>query len=109
MDNKTSNTVVNKKSESLIWLIIMTILIAVILVVVSFAIFLKSGAYDTVRQIIIASNTLAEDDLKGYDVRSPIQADDLRQYGKTLDIRIKTLNDNEDFNQQSISDNALGI
>lgn len=86
---------------SLLWMIIITIAISIVLVLLSLLIFLKSGAYDTVRQISAAQDVLAET-IEGIDTTSPIQANDIEEYAKTLPLRVKSLNDAEDFGPISL-------
>jgi hypothetical protein len=70
-------------------------------VFVSFTVFLKSGAYDTVKQISAAEDVLAES-IEGIDTTSPIQSSDLDDYANSLPQRVKLLNDAEDFNGISL-------
>lgn len=89
------------KKLNLAWALFVTVAISAVLVLISFAIFLKSGAYDTVRQISAAEDVL-QTTLDDIDTTSPIQASDLEEYSKGLPQRIKTLNDTEDFSQISL-------
>ena len=109
MEQKDTAEPKARRRESLLWLIIVTIAISALLVAISFGIFLRSGAFDTIQQITTASKTLAEDDLKGYDVTSPIQASDLLKYGESLDSRIRPLEGSEDFGPSQLDDSVLGI
>ena len=81
--------------------IIITISISAVLVLISFVIFLKSGAYDTVQQISAAADVLATS-VEGIDTTSPIQASDLEEYAQSLQQRVKALDDAEDFNKISL-------
>jgi hypothetical protein len=86
---------------NLLWVVIITIGISSVLVLLSFTIFLKSGAYDTVQQISAAENVLATS-VEGIDTTSPIQASDLEEYAQSLPQRVKLLNDAEDFSKISL-------
>lgn len=86
---------------NLLWVVIITIGVSTILVFLSFVIFLKSGAYDTVKQISAAEDVLAES-IEGIDTTSPIQARDLDEYAESLPQRVKLLNDAEEFNKVSL-------
>lgn len=86
---------------NLLWIVIITIGISAVLVVLSFFIFLQSGAYDTVKQISAAEDVLAAS-VEGIDTTSPIQASDLDEYAQSLQQRVKALNDAEDFNKISL-------
>lgn len=86
---------------NLLWIVIITIGISTILVILSFAIFLNSGAYDTVQQISAAEDVLAAS-IEGIDTTSPIQASDLEEYAESLPQRVKLLNDAEDFSKISL-------
>ena len=83
---------------NLLWIVIITIAISTVLVLLSFAIFLNSGAYDTVQQISAAEDVLAAS-VEGIDTTSPIQASDLDEYAQSLPQRVKMLNDAEDFSK----------
>ncbi|MCU0667139.1 MAG: hypothetical protein MUF85_00780 [Patescibacteria group bacterium] len=85
-----------------------TISAAIIMVTVSFVIFIQSGAYSTVK-FINKSNGIKTKDLEDYNTTSPIQADDLLKYGDTLNNKIKPLLYSEDFSQEQLSDSSLGI
>ena len=89
------------------WLIAVVIAITIILVSVSILIFFKSGAYETVKQIS-AGHSINADDLKGYDTVSPVQPHDIEEYSKSLNIRIESFNDAEDFNQSLVDERVLG-
>lgn len=86
---------------NLLWVVIITIGVSIVLVLLSFTIFLRSGAYDTVKQISAAEDVLAES-IEGIDTTSPIQASDLEEYANSLPQRVKVLNDAEDFNKISL-------
>jgi hypothetical protein len=93
---------------SLTWVVFIVIGISASLVILSFSIFLNSGAYDTVKQISAASSTLAKDDLEGYDTTSPIRADILNNYSKNLDEKVDGLDDQEDFSDSFLDETSLG-
>ncbi len=86
---------------NLLWIVIITIGISAVLVILSFFIFLNSGAYDTVKQISAAEDVLAAS-VEGIDTTSPIQASDLDEYAQSLQQRVKALNDAEDFSKISL-------
>ena len=99
----------NDKAISLGWLIGATIIISLAMVSVSFYIFYKSTAYDTVIQIRTANQQLAEDDLQGYDTKSPVQANDLQNHANSIQPRIKQFNDQEDFSLEIVDPTQLGL
>lgn len=82
--------------------------ITAVLVIVSFVIFLNSGAYQTVKQISSANKVLKDATLEGLDTSSPIQTTEIKQYSDSLPQRVKALNDTEDFRVDVISTEALG-
>ena len=96
-----------KNGINLIWVISAVTLISFVLVLVSFIFFINSGAYDTVRQISAATDILEKDDLEGYDITSPIQANDIDVYSETLNARVKNFNSDE-FSNEIISEEKLG-
>jgi hypothetical protein len=86
---------------NLAWAVALTIGISAVMVLVSFAIFVQSGAYDTVKQISAAAGVL-QTGLDDIDTTSPIQAIDIEDYAKTLPQRVKPFNDTEDFAEVSL-------
>ena len=88
--------------------VMIVIVITVLLVAISFIIFLNSGAYRTVQQISAAEAALKDEVLEGLDTTSPIQATELKDYSAALPLRVKNINDAEDFNPKSIDPSALG-
>lgn len=80
------------------WSILLTITVSTVLVLISFGVFLRSGAYETVKQIGAAQEVL-QTDLGDIDTKSPIQAVDLEDYADSLPQRVKAFNDTEDFGQ----------
>lgn len=86
---------------NLLWVVILAIGISAVMVILSFFVFLQSGAYDTVQQISAAEDVLATS-VEGIDTTSPIQASDLEDYAQSLPQRVKLLNDAEDFSKISL-------
>jgi hypothetical protein len=82
--------------------------ITTVLVIISFTIFLNSGAYLTVKQISTANKVLKDESLEGLDTSSPIQTSEIRLFSDSLPQRVKALNDSEDFRIDIISSEALG-
>lgn len=99
----------NKEGIPLNWAIVVTVLLSMGLVAVSFTIFLYSGAYDTVKQIQAASSAIKDDSIKDLDTKSPVQAIDLRDYSDTVKNRVLLLNDNEDFITSELDASKLGF
>ena len=99
----------NDKAISLGWLIGATIIISLAMVFISLYIFFKSSAYDTVVQIRSANQKLAEDDLQGYDTKSPVQATDLQNHANSIQPRIEQFNDQEDFSLEIVDPTQLGL
>jgi hypothetical protein len=88
--------------------IIGAIVIAAAMVVVTFTVFVNSTAYATVKQIQIGTKivqTLSSD----IDTKSPIKADDITQYQKSVEQRTATMDDASDFANADLSDQALGL
>jgi hypothetical protein len=97
-----------KRGINIIWVVTVVILTSLSLVTLSFMIFLNSGAYDTVKVISDASKALAEDDLDGYDTKSPIQAKDIDLYYQSLKSRLNAIERTGDYNYDSINEQSLG-
>lgn len=91
----------NLQTLSMMWALILTVLISGTLVVISFVIFLNSGAYATVKQISAAADVL-QANLDDIDTSSPIQASDIDDYAQNLSQRVRAFNDAEDFGTLSL-------
>lgn len=98
----------NEDGISIFWVVVIVIGISAALVLVSFTIFLNSGAYSTVKQITAAAQTLQKDDLEGYDTTSPIRADTLGSYMRGLEAKVQGLDDSKDFRQDLLDKEDLG-
>lgn len=85
------------------------IAIAIVMVIVCFIIFLKSSAYDTVKQINAGTSVASKSDLSTYDTTSPIKADELEKYSSSMSQRLNSLDDELDFGQNGLSNQALGL
>ena len=85
------------------------IAIAVAMTAVTITVFLRSGAYVTVKQIQIGSHvsyTFEEGDL---DVTSPIKSTDIDELAKNVYSRVQVLNDDVDFGSSDVTDVALTL
>ena len=88
--------------------IVGAVVVAASMVLVTFLIFINSTAYATVKQIQIGTKivqTLNSD----IDTKSPIKADDIVQFQKSIEQRTSTMDDSSDFNNSELSDQALGL
>lgn len=91
------------------WVIITTIFLSVSMVSLSFIIFLRSGAYDTVKQIRVATEVLQDDSLSSVDTTSPINAEDIEEFVTSLGPKINAVETHKDFTIDAISEEALGF
>lgn len=107
--NNTSEDQNHSIGANPVYAIILTILIAVLMVSVSFVIFINSSAYETVKQIKAGTSAASKNDLKAYDTTSPIKSDELDKYIDSLNQRLNNLDDEADFGQSGISSQNLGL
>lgn len=99
----------NTSGPSLLSAIITAIGMALLLVLVTFFIFISSGAYTTVKQIQAGSKITRSLQNGDIDTRSPIKADDIDSYQASIDQRLKTIDNTTDFGVSGVSDRALGL
>lgn len=83
--------------------------VAAVMVLVTFLVFINSGAYTTVKQIQIGTKVVQSLISSDFDSKSPIKADDITQYQKSISQRLTTLDDGNDFTASDLSDTALGL
>jgi hypothetical protein len=98
-----------KKQMSLALALGFAILLASTMVITTLFIFLKSNAYQTVKQIqtgVEVINSLNSDDI---DITTPIKANDIDEYSNIFQQKIKILDDYTDFGPSDTSENALGM
>jgi len=89
--------------------IVLAIAIAAAMVTVTTLNFLNSGAYTTVKQIQIGIQTTDAVNQSDLDIISPINAADIDKYVTTLEQRLNTSDNYEDFGPEAVSDTALGL
>ena len=83
--------------------------VAIAMVMVTFVIFINSDAYQTVKQIQIGTTFAQSLKNSEYDTKSPIKADDITEYQKSVDQRLGTFDDTADFNPTDLSEQSLGL
>jgi hypothetical protein len=94
---------------SIAWIISAVIGLSVLMVITSFMMFIRTGgAYNTVKQISAASNTLQKNDLEGYDTTSPVRADTLGAYMKIVDDKVMNFDDEVEFKLDILDKRDLG-
>lgn len=98
----------SEQGVSIFWVIGTVVALSLTLVALAFISFIGSGAYDTVQQITAAKQSLQEDDLDGYDTTSPLRADTIGAYSRTIADKVNGLDDEKDFNQDLLDKNDLG-
>ena len=69
---------------------------------------MNSGARLTISEIN-AGMSLSNPDHSDIDATKPIKANDIDTYASSINSRIKNLDDNNDFGQNGVSDQTLGL
>ena len=105
----TQNQSQASKDLSLTALLAIVILIALIVVFITTVNFLKSNAYNTVKQIQLGIETTESIDGTDLDITSPINAIDIDDYYNSLSKRLQMVDDYADFGPESVSDQTLGL
>lgn len=97
-----------RDSASLYMMIAACAGIAAVLVVVCFVLFLRSSAYDTVKDI--QKNAQINDStLNGYDTISPVKTVDIDEIESSIDNQLKSLDNQADYSPEELSSSALGL
>jgi len=89
--------------------IVVAIAVALVMVITTFLIFINSSSYTTVKQIQSGSRIARAIQSGDVDTRSPIKADDIDLYQKSVDQRLSTFDDGTDFGSSDVSDQSLGL
>jgi hypothetical protein len=83
--------------------------IAMIMVIVTFTIFVRSSAYATVKQVKDGQSIVHALDKSDLDTTSPIKPNDIDDFARSADQQLRTLDDAYDFSAIEISDKKLGL
>jgi len=83
--------------------------VSMVMVAVTFTIFVRSSAYATVKQIDKGQSIVHALDKSDIDTTSPIKANDIDEFAKTVDERLRTLDDAKDFSASDVSNQSLGF
>lgn len=86
-----------------------TMIITVVMVTVTTIVFLRSGAYATVKQIQLGIQATELVDQGDLDITSPINAADIDEYATSLSQRLNAIDNDKDFGPEAVSDAALGL
>jgi len=98
-----------KNGTNLLWAIGISVLIAILMVVATTYSFYQSGAYTTVKQIQTGTKLVNSLDIGELDAKAPINASDIDEYARSINLKLKALNDQADFGPQGLSDASLGL
>lgn len=91
-----------------LWALMFAIGVGMLMVAVTFIIFVNSSAYITVKQIQIGASK--QIDLgPGYDVTSPVNAKDIDEFSAKVNARLNSINDAADFDTNKTSEKTLGL
>jgi len=85
--------------------------VAGLMVLTTFLIFINSNSYKTVKQIEAGTKVARalQSSNSEYDTRSPIKADDITVYQNSVEQRLKSLDDANDFSPEKVSNAGLGL
>ncbi|MDQ5953792.1 MAG: hypothetical protein QG647_528 [Patescibacteria group bacterium] len=89
--------------------LIIVLIIASTMVVITTSMFLRSGAYQTVKQIQNGIKATSESDLSGYDTTSPIQSSDIEKFTENLGKNTGSINNEKDYQDPVVDYQGIGI
>jgi hypothetical protein len=98
----------NKGTNPLIF-IGLAIAVAVVMVISTTTSFFRSGAYMTVKQIQIGTQSTISLNDESIDMLSPIKDSDIDVYASNISQRLKLLDDKADFGSEAVSDTSLKL
>jgi hypothetical protein len=99
----------SQKRNNLGFILSVVVSLALLMVAATTTVFLRSGAYTTVKQIQIGSRLTDTFDNHGLDVTSPIKSTDIDVLSDSVLARVRSLDDATDFDGADVSDTALGL
>lgn len=87
----------------------MAVGVAVLMITATTISFIRSDAYDTVKQIKTGSKMVQLINRDGLDILSPIKAADIDIFAQDFNKQLRSLDDYEDFGPNAVSDTSLGL
>lgn len=88
--------------------LIIVIIIASTMVVITTGMFLKSNAYQTVKQIQNGIKATSESDLSEYDTTSPIQSSDIDKFTENVSKSTGNINNENDYQVPVVDYQGIG-
>jgi hypothetical protein len=82
--------------------------VVVAFVLITFSMFLRSSAYETVKNIQ-ANTKINGSSLGDYDTTSPVKAADIEETVRGIENKIDGLDNSADYGPESVSDANLGL
>ncbi len=89
--------------------IVGAITLSLLMVSVTFVLFLRSSAYETVQQLHDESLLQPVDLGPGVDTTSPVKGTDIDAFGAKIEQRARAFNDTTDFDTDELSEEAFGF
>lgn len=109
MNNDSTDSSAANEGFNPVLAISIIISIALAMVIITFTIFVRSSAYTTVKQIRSGKVVVHALDKSDLDTTSPIKANDIDAFAKTVDQRLRMLDDASDFSAADVTDQKLGL
>jgi hypothetical protein len=97
-----------KDNASLYIALVVAAGLAVILVIITFSMFLRSSTYATVQKIQ-ANEQVRNDGLSDYDTTSPVKIVDIDETLKAIDNTFNGLNPQAEYGPEQVNLEALGV
>lgn len=82
--------------------------VAIVLVIITFTMFLNSQTYVTVQKIQ-ANSKIDGSNLADYDTTSPVKTADIDETIKGIENKINSLDNDADYGNEAVSNKALGL
>lgn len=77
--------------------LIAVVVVSIILVLISLAIFLKSDSYTTLKRIQTGLKTSSNLDESKYDTKSPVKSSDIDKFNAQVQQQVKSVESSEDL------------
>lgn len=85
------------------------IVLAVLMIVFTTILFLRSDAFNTVKQIQAGIKATDKSDLSNYDTTTPVKSEDLDNFSKNLELKLAPIKDESDYSTSKVDYGSLGI
>lgn len=89
--------------------LIVVVVAAILMIVFTTTLFLRSDAFNTVKQIQAGIKATDKSDLSNYDTTTPVKSEDIDNFSKNLELKLAPINNENDYSASAVDYGSLGI